>query len=63
MHCLINVRENRRENKNGQSRYTILETQDTGRRQTKHNTENQSDEQHGPHIFIIFIFDMFETVR
>ena len=27
----------------------ILGTEDTGRRQTKHNTENKKDEQHGPH--------------
>ena len=27
---------------------TPLGTQDTGRRQTKHNTENSKDEQHGP---------------
>ena len=26
-----------------------LGTQDTGRKQTKHNTEDQKNEQHGPH--------------
>ena len=38
--------------KSGQSRVDNSETlgkQDTGRTQTKHNTETQKDEQHGSH--------------
>ena len=41
----INIRENRRDNPETQA---ALGTQYTGRRQTKHKTENKQDEQHRP---------------